>query len=128
MPVYASYGVLAAVVASVPVYSEASGRAAGPVAFTIESYMAKGGKAKIASVSKRPGIHVAAHRGDTYDGATSKRCGKAPPLRAAALDGGELLHRSTTRFPVRRGRHRLLTLLLLRKGIVWPRPPQPNRP
>ena len=127
MPVYASYGVLAAVVVGVPVYSEASGRATGPVAFTIESYMAKGGKAKIASVSKRPGIHVAAHRGDTYDGATSKRCGKAPPLRAAALDGGELLHRSTTRFPVQRGRHRLVTLLLLRKEIVWPRF-QPNRP
>ena len=43
MPVYAGYGVLAAVVASVPVYSEASGRAAGPVAFTIESYMERGG-------------------------------------------------------------------------------------
>ena len=111
----------------VPVHSEASDRPTGPMAFTVESYMAKGGKAKIASVSKRPGIHVAAHRGDTYDGATSKRCGKAPPLRAAALDGGELLHRSTTRFPVQRGRHRLVTLLLLRKEIVWPRF-QPNRP
>ena len=111
----------------VPVYSEASDRPTGPVAFTVESYMAKGGKAKIASVSKRPGIHVTGHRGDTHDGTTSKRCGKAPPLRAAALDGGELLHRSTTRFPVRRGRHRLVTLLLLRKEMVWPRF-QPNRP
>ena len=127
MPIYASYGVLAAVVGNVPVYSEASGRATGPVTLTLELYMARRGKAKIASVSKRPGIHVAAHRGDTYDGATSKRCGKAPPLRAAALDGGELLHRSTTRFPVQRGRHRLVTLLLLRKEIVWPRF-QPNRP
>ena len=127
MPVYAGHGVLAAVVVGVPVCGEASGRPTGPVAFTVESYMAKGGEVKIASVSKRPGIHVVAHRGDTYDGATSKRCGKAPPLRAAALDGGELLHRSTTRFPVQRGRHRLVTLLLLRKEIVWPRF-QPNRP
>ena len=126
MSVYASYGVLAAVVGNVPVYREASGRATGPVAFTIESYMAKGGKAKIASVSKRPGIHVTGHRGDTHDGTTSKRCGKAPPLRAAALDGGELLHRSTTRLPVQRGRHRLVALLLLRKEVVWPRF-RPNR-
>ena len=123
MLAYASCRVLAAVVGDVPVYSEASGRATGPVTLTLELYMARRGKAKIASVSKRPGIHVTGHRGDTHDGTTSKRCGKAPPLRAAALDGGELLHRSTTRFPVRRGRHRLLTLLLLRKGIVWPRPP-----
>ena len=44
MPVYASYGVLAAVVVGVPVYSEASGRATGPVTFTIELYMAKRGE------------------------------------------------------------------------------------
>ena len=118
MLAYASYGVLAAVVGDVPVYSEASGRATGPVAFTVESYMTKEGKAKIAPVSKRPDIRVVAHRGDTCDGATSKRCGKTPPSGAAALDGGELLHRSTTRLPVQRGRHRLVALLLLRKGIV----------
>ena len=105
-------------VVGVPVYSEASDRPTGPVAFTVESYMTKEGKAKIAPVSKRPDIRVVAHRGDTCDGATSKRCGKTPPSGAAALDGGELLHRSTTRLPVQRGRHRLVALLLLRKGIV----------
>ena len=44
MPVYASYGVLAAVVGNVPVYSKASGRATGPVTFTIELYMANRGE------------------------------------------------------------------------------------
>ena len=113
-------------VGDVPVYSEASGRATGPVTFTLELYMARRGKAKIASVSKRPGVHVTGHRGDAHDGTTSKRCGKAPPSRAAALDEDELLHRSTTRLPVQRGRHRLVALLLLRKEVVWPRF-QPNR-
>ena len=46
MLAYASYGVLAAVVGDVPVYSEASGRATGAVAFTVESYMMKGGRLK----------------------------------------------------------------------------------
>ena len=46
MPVYASYGVLATVVVGVPVYSEASDRPTGPVAFTVESYMMKGGRLK----------------------------------------------------------------------------------
>ena len=58
---------MAAVAVGVPVHSEASDRPTGPVAFTVESYMAKGGEVKIASVSKRPGIHVVGHRGDTYD-------------------------------------------------------------
>ena len=102
----------------VPVYSVASGRPASPVAFTVGSYMTKRGKAKIAPVSKHPDIRIMAHLGDTRDGATSKRCGKTPPSRAAALDGDELLHRSTTRLPVQRGRHRLVALLLLRKEIV----------
>ena len=44
MLAYASCRVLAAVVGNVPVYSEASGRATGPVAFTIELYMAKKGE------------------------------------------------------------------------------------
>ena len=104
-------------VVGVPVYS---------VAFTEGAYVTKGRKAKIAPVSKHPDIRVVARRGDTCDGATSKRCGKTPPSGAAALDGGELLHRSTTRLPVQRGRHRLVALLLLRKEIVWPRF-QPNR-
>ena len=46
MPVYASYEVLAAMVVDVPVYSEASGRATGAVAFTAGSYMMKGGRPK----------------------------------------------------------------------------------
>ena len=44
MLAYASYGVLAAVVGNVPVYSKASGRATGPVTFTIELYMANRGE------------------------------------------------------------------------------------
>ena len=118
MPTYKGYGVLAAVVAGVPVYS---------VAFTVGAYVTKGRKAKITPVSKHPDIRVVARRCDTCDDATSKRCGKTPPSRAAALDEDELLHRRTTRLPVQRGRHRLVALLLLRKEIVWPRF-QPNRP
>ena len=68
MPVYASYRVLTAVVTGVPVYSVTSGRPAGPVAFTVGSYVTKGGKAKIAPVSRHPDIRVMAHRGDTRDG------------------------------------------------------------